>query len=134
MEDIYVLGISQDYIPPAPSFSMDTFNFSLSLDKSIDSITKISCCANGSIDETFKSLNSNYSAVHVNIELRVDYMCVDSNMNFHKFDINKIIYVNLGQSINKRIFNIDTEILDLSVLNIKNKILDIYTVLLTCVY
>lgn len=134
MDELCILGINKDYIPPSPSFSIDSFNFTLEVNNNISSLTKISCCANGFIDDTFKFLNGTYAAIHLNIELRVDYMCINSSMNFHKFSLDKIIYINLGSNLNTRIFNIDSEILDLNILNISDNILSTYVILNTCVY
>lgn len=134
MEDVYVLGISNDYTPPSPSFCVEVDNFNLKVDKDIKSITKISTCANGLIEEIFKSLDTNYATVHLSIDIRIDYMCSQNNMNFHIFTLDKLIYVNLGSTFNKKDLNIDTEVLDLGVVNIKDKQVEIYSLVLTCLY
>lgn len=134
MDEICILGINKDYIPPSPSFNIDSFNFKLEVNNDISSITKVYCAANGSIEDTFNFLNSTYATIHLNIDIRIDYMCTNSSMNFHKFTLDKIIYINLGYSPNKRTFNIDSQILDLNILNITNNILSTYVVLTTCVY
>lgn len=134
MEDIYILGLSNGYTPPSSSFGIETYNFSLQVEKNIESITKISCCLNGRIEEIFKSLNKYYVALHLSIDIRMDYICTENTMNFHIFNLNKLIYINLGEHINKKDFNIDTEILDLGIINIKENEVDIYSLVLACLY
>lgn len=134
MEDVYILGLSNDYIPPSSSFCIEAYNFDLELEKNIESITKISCCSDGSVEEIFKSLNMYYAALHLSIDIRIDYMCNENNINFQIFNFNKLIYVNLGESINKKDFNIDSEILDLGIVNIEKNKVNIYTLVLSCLY
>lgn len=126
MDDVCILGVNKDYVPTSSSFSIDTFNITFEVDKYIEYLSKISCCINGYIEEIFKSLGTNYAAIYLNIEIRVDYMCDNDNMNFYKFSINKIIYINLGSGINSRMLNIDTDIIDLGVINIDSKSIDMY--------
>ncbi|MGL5693066.1 MAG: hypothetical protein ACRCXA_03255 [Peptostreptococcaceae bacterium] len=134
MEDIYILGLSNDYTPPSSSFCIETNNFTLQVEKNIESITKISCCLNGKIEEIFKSLNTHYATLHLSMDIRIDYMCVENNINFHIFNFNKLIYINLGEHISKKDFNIDAEILDLGILNIKENKIDVYSLVLACLY
>lgn len=134
LDDIYFLGVNKDYIPPSPSFNLDTFNDRLEVDKDISSLTKISCCTSGCIEDIFKSLNTTYAAVHLSIEIRVDYMCLDSNMNFHKFKIDKIIYINIGSNLNTRLLNIDTQLIDIGVLSINKNVIDLYILVATSLF
>ncbi|MEG0844427.1 MAG: hypothetical protein RSD22_09310 [Romboutsia sp.] len=134
MEDVYILGISQDYTPNSSSFSIFTDDFKLQVEKNIESITKISCSSNGYIEEIFKSLEKLYGTVHVKINIRIDYMCSENNINFHVFEIDKYIYINLGEGSNKKDFDIDVEILDLGVLFIDKKTINLYTLTNACLY
>ncbi|MEG1423840.1 MAG: hypothetical protein RRY11_06085 [Terrisporobacter sp.] len=134
MEDIYVLGISHDYIPSSSSFSVFTNNLKLEVDKNIESITKISCSSNGYIEEIFKSLDELYGTVHVKINIRFDYVCSENNMNFHVFEIDKYVYINLGKRLSKKDFNIEVEILDLDILFIEKKTINLYTLIIACLY
>ncbi|MGL4912051.1 MAG: hypothetical protein ACRC3Y_06395 [Romboutsia sp.] len=134
MEDAYILGLSNDYTPPSSSFCVEAYNFSFQVEKHIETITKISCCSNGNIEEIFKSLNIYYATLHLSIDIRIDYMCKENNMNFQMFNFNKLIYINLGEKISKKDFSIDAEILDLGIINIKENKIDIYSIVLTCLY
>lgn len=134
MENICILGLSYDYIPPSSSFSICTNNLNIKVNSDIESIAKISCIGTGYIEETFNSLNKFYATVHVNFNIRIDYICNEKNMNFHIFELNKFIYINLGDKLNKTNFDIDVEILDIGVLSINKNLISLYTLLITCLY
>ncbi|MGL4913501.1 MAG: hypothetical protein ACRC3Y_13840 [Romboutsia sp.] len=134
MEDIYSVGISNDYNPPSSSFNIETNNYTLKVQNNIESITKISCSANGTVEECFKCLETNYSLVYLSIDVRIDYMCVDNSMNFQFFNFNKLVYINLGSDINKKDFDIDTEVLDIGVVDIIDNTIEIYILTIACVY
>lgn len=116
MEDIYILGTETEYIPPSSFFNIDLENIELETENEINEITKVSCCSNGIIEEIFKKQNTYYTVVHLNVDIRMDYMSKENNINFHLFSLDKLIYVNIGNE-NRKDFELETNILDLDIIN-----------------
>lgn len=133
MEDVYVLGIANDYTPPSPSFNIKVDNINLEVENEIDEITKVSCLSNGNIEEVFKKHDNFYATVYLSIDIRIDYMCKGGNINFHTFSVNKLVHVNIGK-INNKSIDVDTKILDLDIINVFEKEVNLYIISITSIY
>ncbi|MEG0282966.1 MAG: hypothetical protein RR662_07310 [Clostridia bacterium] len=133
MEDVYILGINNDYTPPSSSFCIFADNFELEVANDIKSITKISLSPSGLIEESFKSLDKFYKAVLIKLIIRVDYMCNENNMNFHIFEIDKYTYINTGDFIIQNTFDVDVVPLDCGIISIQKRHINLYTLLSACI-
>lgn len=134
MEDVYILGINKDYTPPSSSFCIFADNFEFEVKKDIKSLTKISISSNGYIEETFQSLDKFYKTVLIKLKIRVDYICNENNMNFHIFEMSKYVYINMGDSICKKNFDIDVDVLDCDNICWQKRHINLYTLLSACIH
>lgn len=130
MQDIYIVGVSNEYIPSTSFFNVNLENITLKVENEIEEITKISCCANGNIEDISNTLNTFYAIAHINIEIIIHYMTSNNDINFHLYKLDKLIYINIGNSNNSKYLNLDTNILDLDIINIDKNKIDMYILIM----
>ena len=126
MESINILGISNEYNLLSRAFYIDIIDDEIILNKEINQITKIAVKSGCIFHDDFKVNDKNYVACHLSIKIRVDYICTENILNYQIVDLDKLINIATDKNLVNKNINIDSEILDFGVNEIKKNKINFY--------
>ena len=131
MKQINMLGIKPDSEPLSEGFNLETMNYTLTIEKTLQSINKIIFSTSYKFLDTFTILNENYVNILISIDIRVDYLCESKNINYQIYKIEKIICICSGDIECSENIPIKFDILDSEVIDIDKNNIYIYILFLT---